>query len=204
MKKLGIFLLMAVFGMSFAMVGTAQAGNITIHDNMSHNPGDVPPPNPYKLTPSLEDETVTGGAQTGQNWDMEAFGYNPVNAQLDLVGGYNWLTGQDGFKTGDVFIALGYKQNYGRFITSAADIQTQNTLWNYNYVVTFERDTANNIVDLDSDGIEYTILKVGPNALFQNISSNSAPLEGQKHSNPYRYVSGGESVGGGFISWSPG
>ena len=52
-----------------------------------------------------DNETEPGTAQ-GQQWDLEATYYQSTTNVLSLAGGYNFQTGQSGWYSGDIFLAV--------------------------------------------------------------------------------------------------
>jgi hypothetical protein len=138
---------------AFLMVGNATAlglgTNITIYDNESsgspgwHNQGTSPG----------EDEEVEPGNTTGQEWDLEGFFLN--GTKLTMVGGYNFLTGADGFRSGDIFIDVDGDAQYGvdaSGLDGLDGIKEITNAYGYDYVFDLNVNAETyNLYSLDQD-----------------------------------------------------
>jgi len=113
-----------------------------------------------------EDQEVTPGCVTGQQWDLEGFyldGYT-----LTMVGGYNFKDGEKDpyrnnlYPSGDLFI----------------NVDTANDTDGYDYVVDLDFSTNTfNVLGIDGDTVLSSVY----------FSQNSA-------ANPWQYVSGGDDL----------
>ncbi|MEA2101957.1 MAG: PEP-CTERM sorting domain-containing protein [Thermodesulfobacteriota bacterium] len=108
-----------VAGNGYALV---LGDNITVYDGESSGSG---------WYGTQEDNEVHSNCLTGQEWDLEGFFLNGTT--LTMVGGYDFINGQGGYASGDIFI---------------------NTLGGPGYNYVFDLDVASQTYDvyaLDSD-----------------------------------------------------
>jgi hypothetical protein len=171
---------------AFLMVGNATAlglgTNITIYDNESsgspgwHNQGTSPG----------EDEEVEPGNTTGQEWDLEGFFLN--GTKLTMVGGYNFLTGAGGFRSGDIFIDVDGDAQYGEDASGLVGglnskgngIFPITNVYGYDYV--FDLDVA-------SDKLDYDVYKLDGSSVLESVHYRI-----NDGANPWRYKEGGEMI----------
>ena len=194
-KSLGFtaaaLLIGALLGMSSAQA-TNYGSNITIYDTMVSggvgswynrgNPG--PPP-----AGGGEDQEVEPRMVNTQAWDLEGFYLN--NATLTMIGGYNFKDGviHQGhtYTTGDLFIAKG--DTPPLFGVTAPDTTPNSTVSNsfgYDYVI--HMNFADNT---------FTAYAIDGATQVQTVIE---PLN--DGSSPWKYVSGGTSLGSGSLSYS--
>jgi len=88
------WILIAALVLAGAYAAPAVAENITIPDRMGTGTG--------WYSRDREDQEVEAGMQTGQKWDLE--GFFLTGTKLTMVGGFNFMTGEGGFSSGDIFI----------------------------------------------------------------------------------------------------
>lgn len=163
MKKIWIFFLVAVFAMSFAPVGTAQAANIdlSIFDNQNHlvmtgggnSSSATSVRKNYLTSPVDEDNTLTSGVASGQQWDMEMA--RRVNSNLVLIGGYNWNTDYYQYNTSPYYrVTTGHLMlkitndpaaatnaggaTFGHFNTPTPHSNNSNATFLYDFAVKFD------------------------------------------------------------------
>src|SRR4030042_2127106 len=74
---------------SLTVAPFASAGNITIFDKMGTNTG--------------ENNEGEPNCVALQKWDLEAFYLK--GSKLYMIGGFNFLSGSEGYKSGDIFIS---------------------------------------------------------------------------------------------------
>jgi hypothetical protein len=94
-----------------------------------------------------EDNEIEYKGNSGQVWDFEKFILDDTagKAKLNVIGGFNFVTGKSGWYSGDIFIAAGVKPNYGGVVSGPAGngFTTQgNGTWGYNYAIVFNRNNA--------------------------------------------------------------
>ncbi len=160
-------------------VGTAFADNITIYDGKSTT----------GWYGANEDNEVEPGMVTGQKWDLEAFILE--NSSLSVIGGYNFMTGEDGWEYGDIFIDVNGNAIYGDAL-AALDNPTgggvvQNT-FGYDYV--FDISFANGVYSYDLFDISGV-----------NSETTTVWYSQNEGSNPWRYDTGGTLVESGNFNF---
>jgi hypothetical protein len=99
-----------------------------------------------------EDEEVTPNCITGQVWDLEGFFLK--NRQLTVVGGYNFKSGQDGWKSGDIFIDATGDAKYGVGTGGGFPNTTVKNSFGYDYVIVLNWTTDESqgyAIDANSD-----------------------------------------------------
>lgn len=142
------------------------ASNITVEDDNFRTPR-------IGTGQGGEDEETEPGMVLSQDWDLEGFFFE--NNELSLVGGYNFKTGFDGMKSGDIFIATS-RPTFGDVTNTSTDgnRSVQNT-YGFNYVL-----------DLNFADMTYDIFSLGGNTTV--ITTFYAENQG---SNPWKYKDGG-------------
>ena len=148
-----------LFLILFLCAGGAAATNITVWDGNGTN----------GVGQGKEDNEAEPGMVQSQTWDLEAFILE--NKTLTMIGGYNFLAGEAGWYTGDIFIAL-QKPIYGDMDGSVGNNQVDNT-YGYDYAIDISSSTAHS---LDTKS--------------QVLTSYYAQNEG---SSPWKYSSGAVS-----------
>ena len=114
----------------FVIGANAYAANITIPDGVSSGTG---------WYGAQEDQEVEPNCLTGQVWDLEGFFLNGTT--LTMVGGYDFVNGEGGWDSGDIFIDTdntnGYDyvldMNFGSSTYSVYSIDSDATLLNVYY-----------------------------------------------------------------------
>jgi hypothetical protein len=152
MKKLYTSALALAFCTSLLVVGNAAAGtfanDITIFDRLNGNNwgsgSDIRlNDNPNGSTPPQvlvrEDQEVEVSSVQGQNWDLEGFFQDSGKHNLSLIGGYDFKNGQDGFKSGDIFIDIDGKYGIG----SLSGDGHVNVVNNFGFEFVFDLDINN-------------------------------------------------------------
>ena len=126
-----------------------------------------------------EDQEVEPGCLTGQQWDMEGFFFKS-DYTLTMVGGYNMVSGQGGYMTGDLFIDVTGDAVYGPAANGSGSGNTIiNNVFGYDYVL-----------DLDMATLTYDVYAIGNDSLVSVYYSQN------DESNPWRYSRGGDAVQG--------
>jgi hypothetical protein len=190
MKKLLVFVSFLLLGLGSTSVYAIPLGtNITIWDKITSGS----PSTWYNrdITPG-EDQEVEPNCLTGQLWDLEGFFLNGTT--LTMVGGYNFVSGQDDWRSSDIFIDVTGDAKYGHDILSDGSqpdhLETENNIWGYDY-----------LLDLDFANQQYTVFTISNNAFLLEVYYNQ-----NYGSNPWRYSSGGTEVSGWsnkpFTNWS--
>ncbi len=129
-----------------------------------------------------EDDEVSPGSTTGQNWDLEAFFLN--GSALTMVGGYDFLNGEGGYSSGDIFIDINGDAEYGAPAnTGSGSGGIVTDTFGYDYVL-----------DLDFSNIadpRYTVI-----ALNAQSRTRLVTFGVNEESNPWAYMDGGEVIPG--------
>lgn len=165
-----------LFGM--VMTPFAMAGDITIYDGMGS---------------AVENNEVEPNCVQLQKWDLEAFYLK--GSQLYLVGGFDFINGVEGFKSGDLFIKstagapLFGPANTGSLGGGGSTYPTVANGFGYDYVIDFGR--ANGNLNGSYDVVGLTSASIVSNSYF---SQNGG-------SNPFQYVSGGTTLGHGTFTY---
>lgn len=181
----------------------AMAVDITIFDKITqyrstpgsqqwwgdnNNAAGVQHPDPRGIA---EDNETEPGTAIGQEWDLEAFHLNGTT--LSVIGGFNFMTGEGTYASGDIFIDVDGDAVYGTDIGGGGTTTKSNSLFKYDYVIDFQQ-TLNGSFDstVSSIGPKYTVYKLDP------VSDLviSVAVAGNAESNPWIYHSGGEAIPG--------
>ena len=172
--------------LSFLLCGASHAAsfgsNITIYDGSSqYNTG---------WYGRGEDQEVEPGNVASQVWDLEGF-FMSDDADLTMVGGYNFRDGRDWVDSGDIFIDIDGDAVYGTDIlpryTYNGVVNVSSIDYGYDYVL-----------DVDWDTMSYDIVAL------DDFSWLSVYYGQNDESNPWRYSSGGTVVGSGTIGYQTG
>jgi len=167
-----VAVILFVAGNAFAL---DLGDNITISDKNFNWCGD------YWYT-NHEDNEVEPGMAIDQGWDLEGFFLK--DNMLSMVGGYDFVNGKDGMDSGDIFLDVDGDAEYGN-IHGATGNNSVNDTFGYDYVI-----------DLDFSSLSYTVYQLTDDST--TITSYYAENQG---SNPWRYDSGGESLGSGTFDY---
>ena len=178
--KILLFLLVAVF----LWAGTSFGENITIYDGSSSGTG---------WYGANEDQEVEPGDVTGQVWDLEGFFLD--GAELSMVGGYNFASGQvdpyrsqNTYLSGDIFLDVTGDFNLGSSLGTGDGYKTINNSFGYDYAIDFDFSTG-----------EYQVFSLTENSLLSSVYFR----ENDK-SNAFQYESGGTSLTSGTFSYLTG
>ncbi len=138
-----------------------------------------------------EDNETEPGTAIGQEWDLEAF--QIVGSTLKMIGGYNFMTGEGTYASGDIFIDVDGDATWGTDVGGGGTKIKSNSMFGYDYVIDLQQ-TVNGAFDstVSSIGTKYTVYKLDSTA-DQVIS---VAVAGNAESNPWIYHSGGEAVTG--------
>ena len=164
-------------------VGSVHASSygteITIYDGVGTNGSGL-----YK-----EDNEAEPGMVQSQAWDLEGFFLQGKN--LTIAGGFNFYTGYDGMKGGDIFID-----------TNGDAVYSPNTIPGYDYDPGY-KTVSNSLFKYDyvldvnwADGT-YNVVQLYDNSLLKDTLYGAAY---NKPSNPWIYLSGGAIIGGGSFN----
>ena len=183
MNKKIVSLLIAVGLISGASRSFASPVNITVADN---------DPVATTFAPGQggqggEDNETEHGTTPGQVWDLEAMVVN--GSTLYLVGGFNFLAGEGGYKPGDLFIKVG-GTNPG-FQPLSAPGTVDNSVYGYSYVVDLTQPVG-------ATGSFATVNSLSSGSLFDSVAFDD------RGANPWRYNSGGTNVANQGIGYVAG
>ena len=152
--------------------GTTWAIGITIPDlNYSSSTG---------WYGQQEDDEVEPGMVKAQEWDLEQFTLEGTT--LELVGGYDFKDGRDGYNSGDIFIG-GVDVLYGPAAATASQDSVANgtmkNLFNYDYAIDLLFDPSGNhkynVYRIDSNTDVETAVYYNHGTGISNQASN--PIE---------------------------
>ena len=149
----------------FLMVGNASAisfgTNISIWD---------------KVGVTYEDNETEPGTLTGQVWDLEAFFLD--NTTLTIVGGFDFVNGQDPWTSGDIFIDINGDAKWGPDAGGGGGNNPVLNIFGYDYVL-----------DMDFSTMDYSVYSIDSATLITTV------FYGQnEEANPWTYDSGGQLV----------
>ncbi len=199
---------LVLLGLVLPLGAGAETVNITIPDliaDATFTPGQA-------SGVGGEDQEVEAGCIAAQRWDLEGFFVDRSTDTLSMVGGFDFINGRDGYKSGDIFLDIDGKLSYGTDITPVPTVQhpnpqtydpngysSVNNIFGYEYVVDIDWENYNwetktgtyNIVDIDlnNDGL------AGGETLVEVYYGQN------EESNPYRYLSGGKVTGSGTFTY---
>lgn len=157
---------------SLAAASFATAGDITIFDKIGTNTG--------------ENNEVEPNCVTLQKWDLEAFYLK--GSKLYMIGGFNFLSGAEGYKSGDIFISTQGAPIFGAAPPPSSPLNGGGygnvaNGYGYNFVIDFARDVSGNLTGT------YNVVGLTSNSIVKKayFSQNDG-------SNPFQYVSGGTTL----------
>lgn len=138
-----------------------------------------------------EDNETEPGTAIGQEWDVEAFQLSGTT--LSVIGGFNFMTGEGTYASGDIFIDVDGDAVYGTDIGGGGTQAKSNSLFKYDYVIDFQQ-TVDGSYDstVSSIGTKYTVYKLDESASVVI----SVAVAGNAEANPWIYGSGGTPVQG--------
>lgn len=187
-NKIAVAALVLFFAGALTFVaGSAYAYNYGT--NITKNDG---------ITPSgigigEEDNEVEPGMVQSQVWDLEGFFLN--GKDLTIIGGYNFMLGQEGMDAGDIFIDTNGDAVYSPNIITVPGFdynpgykEVSNGLFKYDYVL-----------DINWGSGTYDIVELNMDSILQDTEYGALH---NKPSNPWRYVSGGTVKTGGSFTTS--
>ncbi len=157
------------------VAATPFGSNITIYDGAG-----------YQGTgQGGEDGETEPGMVNNQGWDLEGFFLNGNN--LSMVGGYDFVNGNSGYASGDIFISTDNIFGNDGTYTPVRGNNIVNSNFGYEYVI-----------DLDFGSNSYNVLFLAPTAAtitaYYPANENGTP-----GSNPWQYSAGGELVTSGYF-----
>jgi hypothetical protein len=166
------------------VLSAGSAWAIPLGDNITISDGVYSSTNAWYT--DREDQEVEPNCIIDQAWDLEGMFLN--GSTLNIVGGYNFATGKDGYTTGDIFFDTDFDAVYGKNNTGSGG--------GYGVVTdTFGYDYA---LRLDFTNYSYDFYQL-------TEASTLAVYYGQNdESNPWRYIAGGEQLEGGTFEYSTG
>jgi hypothetical protein len=138
-----------------------------------------------------EDNEAEPGMVQSQAWDLEGFFLK--GNDLTIVGGYNFYTGQDNIKAGDIFIdtngdAIASPNKISGFDYNPGYKEVANSYFNYDYVL-----------DVDWRTGTYDIVLLNGTSVLKDTEYGS---QYNVPSNPWIYMRGGDVVGhGSFLTY---
>lgn len=170
MKKLSLLCAVSLV-LSALCVPQVYGGKITVYDGMVsgnvdtwYNRGETPG----------EYQEVEPGCVPGNIWDLS--GFSTSGKFLYTIGTYNFVTGQDGWKSGDIFLSTQGPPLHGipNDGTGSGNIQVANN-FGYNYVL-----------DMNWAAGTFDIVYLNPGSVVTVWFAQN------QESNPYAYASGGQ------------
>lgn len=179
MKKL----LLTAFLLVFGVVGftNVYAINITIPDLVSSGTGWYGP---------QENQEVEPNAVTGQVWDLEKFIQENntliIQSGFNLKDGYWDVNNNRWWYSGDIFIDVNGDVKYGPAAHGTGGGESIISKANFNYDYVFDMDFPNNT---------YTVYALSSSSLVSVFYSQF------EESNPWRYYSGGTTIGSSIIGY---
>lgn len=114
------------------IASNASAYNITINDAQSPNAAGWNAPGVGR---GGEDEETEPHTLANQRWDFEAFTVN--HGKLKIYTGFNMLTGESPYGTGDIFIDINGDANWKPGTDNSINGVTDNSKFHYDYVIHF-------------------------------------------------------------------
>ena len=178
------------------VAGTASATNITIWDESGSTDGGVHSNEtwaPPSTSAPWEDNEVEPGCETGQSWDLETI--NAGGGMLTITGGFDFINGNSGVASGDIFIAVGpdgpafgtgaHALNNPEDYGSAAWHAYNQDIDNYGYSY---------IIDIDWEGAvgnaaAYQVRQVSSGFDTLVETTEEVTYDQNWESNPYRWLS---------------
>ncbi len=132
-----------------------------------------------------ENNEVEPGMAIGQAWDLEGFFLD--NTSLFMVGGFDFVNGYSGIRSGDIFIDVDMDARYGDIHGSSDGNVTTNNSNGYDFVL-----------DMDFASQTYNLFKI-----VEQTRVVTSYYKQNQGSNPWRYDSGAHFLGAGFFSYNP-
>jgi hypothetical protein len=142
----------------------------------------------------FEDDETEPNTQTGQKWDLEAFHLS--GSSLSVIGGFNFVSGQDSFACGDIFIDVNGDAVWGTPTSSGGTIKVANSLFNYDYVISFGGRSLSSGYDSNDQTLDGTYKVFS----LTGASDVTVTYNDNNESNPWIYYSGGTQVASGSVT----
>jgi len=173
-RTFGVAFLILMISLTVAPFATA--GDITIFDKMGTTPS----------SGSGENNEVEPNCVALQKWDLEAFYLK--GSKLYMIGGFNFLSGADGYKSGDIFISTQGAPIFGAAPPPSPPLNGGGygivaNGYGYNYVIDFTRNGSG-----DLTGTYNVVSLTGSSMVSKSYFSQN---EG---SNPFQYVRDGNTL----------
>ena len=181
MKK--SFIALVVSGMSLVLFcGSALAGYLDGYANITIPDLNTSTTNTW-YAGTNEDQEVEPYAVTGQQWDLEGFFLQGTT--LALLGGFDFINGEGGITSGDIFIDVTGDAEYGPPAGGSGYGNTDvNNTFGYDYVLDLNfQDPVNPT---------YSVFE-----LIGGVATTTVTYSQMQMSNPWLYAAGGASVAGG-------
>ena len=180
-----VFALFALFVVSLSPVDGLA---LSLGNNMTIFDGNTASGKWYRGVPGYpEDQEVEPGSARGQRWDLEAFFID--HHLLSMVGGFDFKNGVDGIKSGDIFLAVDQRPDFGKVGRGG---RNGNKVVNKDYGYDFA-------IRLDFDENSYQVLRLSDTSELQ-----TAYYRIHEGSSPWRLYSGGDEIERGFFSLESG
>ncbi len=137
-----------------------------------------------------EDQEVEPGCVADQSWDLEGFFLN--GNELQVVGGFDFLNGNDNgkYQIGDIFLDTDGSYNPLAEQVNDKDKEYVNVSSNFGYEY---------VLDLDVGGGTYEVYSLSSDDVMTTVYYKQ-----NENSNPLSYVSGGELVKSGTLTYESG
>ncbi len=162
-------ILVLPFLVLFFLAGTAMADNITIYDGRGYSGIDT----------GFEVKETEPGMINSLEWDLQAFFYEDTTFTLSMGGGYNFIDGYDGMKSGDIFFDVTGDATYG---TDGGNLRN-----GYDFVI-----------DVDWNSKEYNVYSITDSSGFVDVKDYNST-----ESSPWQFTHSGEdSLGSGSFVYS--
>jgi hypothetical protein len=156
MQKWFKFLILP-FLLLFLGAGTAMAVNITIYDGRGYNGTGI----------GFEVGETEPGMVNSIDWDLQAFLFEGTTATLSMGGGYHFIDGFGGMRSGDIFFDVTGDATYG---TDGVSLQN-----GYDFVI-----------DVNWSGGSYNIYTLSNADNLVDVINYNSP-----YSSPWQYTGGG-------------
>ncbi len=133
-------ILILPFLVLFLLAGSAMAVNITIYDGRGY----------YGQGTGFEKEETEPGMINSLDWDLQAFLYEGTTSTLSMGGGYHFIDGFGGMKSGDIFLDVTGDATYG---TDGVSLQNGydfviDVNWSADSYNIYTLSNADNLVDV--------------------------------------------------------
>jgi hypothetical protein len=177
LTKIVVLLTASIFFSAASAMAFAYGTDITIYDKNGTGTG---------WYGDGEDEEVEPDMATGQDWDLEAFFLD--DNILTMLGGFNFVSGNGGILSGDIFIDIDGDALFGDIHGTTTGNQIIQDTYGYDYVF-----------DLDFTNFSYKLIELDGNSKTQ--TSYYSQNQG---SNPWRYYDGGKEIASNTFGYQTG